>query len=188
MASASAHWFLISPFSCESPYKLYSSLGLRGINGTDEIVYVQVILLSAICRISPDMPSPPFQDTHGRAICAWDIVGGLTGWQIKIKKSMYCTHVEGSTSSSVCLYIQIRRVTINQCIPFWWSCWRCLRAAGIKQRFNHSFISKHCKWSIRQWNVQDSFWLSGVQLLKLLWTALDLPRALQSIPSPIIPS
>ena len=112
-------------------------------------------------------------------MCAHDILGGLTGWQIKMKESMYCIHVEGSTSSSVCLYVQIRCVTINQCIQFLRSCWRYLRTAGTKQRFYRSFIGKHCKWSIRQWNVQDSFWLSGLQLLKPLWTALGLPGALQ---------
>lgn len=46
----------------------------------------------------------------------------------------------------------------------------------IKPRFYHSFISKHCKWSIRQGNVQDSFWFSGCQVLQPLWTALGASR------------
>lgn len=45
----------------------------------------------------------------------------------------------------------------------------------IKLRFYHSFISKHCKWSIRQGNVQDSFWLSGCQVLQPPWAARAAP-------------
>lgn len=178
--SASGHWFLISPFSCESPY-----IPVTSWSSWHKLNRLNCLCLgdSSVRFAGSNILSLPFQCIRVGAICARDVLGGLTGWPIKIKELMYSIHVEGSTSSSVCLYIQIRCVTINQCIQFLRRCWRYLGAAGIKQRFYRSFISKHCKWSTRQWNVQDSFWLSGLQLLKPLWTELGLPGALQSISS-----
>lgn len=157
-----------------------SLLGLPGINWAAQIWVGDCKVRCPGSGLGFPIPSFPTHPSQG-TMCLLIFWVAEQGGTLKKQGSMPCVNASGSTFPFVCLYIQIRYVAINQCAPFVRSCWRFLQAAGINQRFYHSFIRNHRELLIRQWNVPDSFWLLCLQLLKPRWAEFRLPGALQHL-------